>query len=255
MSRARVPFTRGRDTRTHKAKPASKGGSAIPAGGREISRCGNRELPLTSPILASPFGVHRQSAPKVSRFRAGCAATPEAPLLSISAVLPGFPSDPRALAGMARQRRRPGAIRGDVPQGRREALAQGAALGSRDAPARPAWRRHRPHRARHAVRAAVRLPEPSHGPARPVARRDRARRPAAAGALSSTRWPGCAISGCCTGSAGAKRRATPRAGSGCGSGPTPTGCCRRRNGEATATTTRRRPIRRRWARLSAFPTR
>src|SRR6476661_2878809 len=32
-------------------------------------------------IFASPFGVHRQSAPKISRFRAGCAATPEALLL------------------------------------------------------------------------------------------------------------------------------------------------------------------------------
>src|SRR4051812_19348664 len=35
--------------------------------------------------------MHRKGAPKVSHFRAGCAATPEAPLLSISAVLPGFP--------------------------------------------------------------------------------------------------------------------------------------------------------------------
>ena len=41
--------------------------------------------------IRKPFGVHRRSAPKISRFRAGCAATPEALLLSISAVLPGFP--------------------------------------------------------------------------------------------------------------------------------------------------------------------
>src|SRR3954447_24707848 len=45
-----------------------------------------------SPFFASPFGVHGQGASKVSRFRAGCAATPEAPLLSISALLPGFPN-------------------------------------------------------------------------------------------------------------------------------------------------------------------
>src|SRR3954466_1355244 len=42
--------------------------------------CRSRASP-NSPIFASPFGVHRQSAPKISRFRAGCAATPEATLL------------------------------------------------------------------------------------------------------------------------------------------------------------------------------
>src|SRR3954454_8293289 len=74
-----------------KQKPAPKGGSAIPVGGRENSvDWRHRDFP-TSPILASPFGVHRRGAPKVSRFRAGCAATPEASLHSISAVLPGFP--------------------------------------------------------------------------------------------------------------------------------------------------------------------
>jgi hypothetical protein len=36
--------------------------------------------------LASPFGVHLQSAPKISRFRAGCASTPEAPLFQIVAI-------------------------------------------------------------------------------------------------------------------------------------------------------------------------
>src|SRR4051812_35927573 len=45
---------------------------------------------------ASPFGVHRRSVPKVSRFRAGCAATPEASLLSIAAILSALPSFPNS---------------------------------------------------------------------------------------------------------------------------------------------------------------
>ena len=69
------------------------------------------------------------------------------------------------------------------------------------------------------------------------------------------RWPDCAISGCWHGSAGAKKRATLKAASGYGSGPTHTACCHRRNGKLIATPTRRRPIRRRWARLSVFPIR
>ena len=96
-------------------------------------------------------------------------------MLSISAVLPGFPQTRAPWPVWRGSVAGPVRFRGDVPQGSREALAQGPALGSRDAPARPAWRRHRPHRARHAVRAAVRFPEPSHRPARPVARRDRAK--------------------------------------------------------------------------------
>src|SRR3954467_10045180 len=85
-----APFTRGRDTRTAEiAKPASKGGSAYRPGPGLISIWQYRDCP-TLPNLASPFGVHRRSVPKVRRFRAGCAATPEAPLLSISVVLPGF---------------------------------------------------------------------------------------------------------------------------------------------------------------------
>src|SRR4051794_28864444 len=71
------------------AKPAKAAGPAYPAEARGLEVLQLRSS-LTSPILASPFGVHRQSAPKDSRFWVGCAATPEAPLLSISAVLPGF---------------------------------------------------------------------------------------------------------------------------------------------------------------------
>ena len=118
-------------------------------------------------------------------------------------------------------------------------MARCAALGSRDAPARPSRRHHRPHRPRRAVRAPIRFPEPSDGPARPVARRDRAKagccRRAVVDALARLRdlgllaWRG-----------DARRGATPRAGSGCGSGPMPTACCRRRNGSDIARTTLRR---------------
>ena len=92
--RPRNPARQSREDRETqnpiKQKPASKGGPAIPAGAGKISVWQSRDFP-TSPILASPFGVHRQSAPKNSRFRAGCAATPEAPLRSISAILPALP--------------------------------------------------------------------------------------------------------------------------------------------------------------------
>ena len=258
IRRVRVPFSRGRDTRTQKRKTRLGRRVCISGRSREISSFGDRRASPTSPIFASPFGVHRRSAPKVSRFRAGCAATPEASFAldfrrsARSAGLPE-PAIPRALAGLAQQRRRPGAVRAAVPQGSCPPLARCAALGSRDAPAGATWRHHRPHRPGGAVRAPIRLSEPSDGPARPVASTRSPRRPVAAAAPSSTRSPGCAISGCWHGSGDAKRRATPRGGSGCGSGPTPTACCRRRNGADTATTTLRRPIRRRWARLSRFP--
>ena len=114
----------------------------------------------TSPIFASPFGVHRRGAPKFSRFRAGCAATPEAPLRSISAVLPTLPGfsarNPAHLARLARQRRRPGAIRADDPQSR-PPLAQSAAWDRETRPARPARRHYRPHRAGHVSMRCVRL--------------------------------------------------------------------------------------------------
>src|SRR3954463_13378146 len=83
-------LTRGRDTRTHNAKTRLEKAGLHAGLGRKQEVWRLRASP-TAPIFASPFGVHRRSVPKVSRFRAGCAATPEAPLLSISAVLPGFP--------------------------------------------------------------------------------------------------------------------------------------------------------------------
>src|SRR5215216_1341650 len=53
----------------------------MPAGAGNLSVWQSRASP-TSPKFASPFGVHQQSAPKISRFWAGCAATPEALLLA-----------------------------------------------------------------------------------------------------------------------------------------------------------------------------
>ena len=45
----------------------------------------SRDFP-NPPILASPFGVHRQSVPKASRFRAGCAAARRPPVFQIIAI-------------------------------------------------------------------------------------------------------------------------------------------------------------------------
>lgn len=114
---------------------------------------------------------------QAKRFRAGCAAIPEAPLLSISALLPalpGFPS-PQSCAPWPVGR---GSVAGPVRfavLSRKEAakLWQDAPVGSRHASARSTWRYHRAHRPGRALRPALRLPEPSDGPARPVSRRDR----------------------------------------------------------------------------------
>src|SRR3954468_17394373 len=85
-----APFARGRDTRTTETQnPPRKAGLHTRPGPGTSRIWLYRDFP-TSPNFASPFGVYRQSAPKVSRFRAGCAATPEALLRSISFVLPGF---------------------------------------------------------------------------------------------------------------------------------------------------------------------
>ena len=77
-----APFTRGRDTRNLKSKTRLEGRVCHTGWGREIISVWRSRAFPTSPILASPFGVHRQSAPKISRFRAGCAAARRHPLLS-----------------------------------------------------------------------------------------------------------------------------------------------------------------------------
>src|SRR4051812_11251768 len=78
LPRVRSRFPRGRDTRTTEiAKPASEGGSAYPAGAGKTRCVATPSFPYLADF-SKPFGVHRQSAPKISRFRAGCAATPEA---------------------------------------------------------------------------------------------------------------------------------------------------------------------------------
>ena len=130
------------------AKPAEAAGLPYPAS-REDLVSGMRELPRSRRIFASPFGLPRAKCALAGRFRAGCAATPEAPLLSISAVLPGFPRKP-------------------APPGQSGATASPAPCDSRRCPASsaaklwhaarrwdretrqpgPARRHHRPHRAR-----------------------------------------------------------------------------------------------------------
>jgi hypothetical protein len=50
------------------------------------------------------------------------------------------------------------------------------------------------------------------------------------------------IWGCWHGGAGARKIGTTRGGSGCGREPTPTVCCRRANGKATAIPNRRRRL-------------
>src|SRR4051794_22226124 len=57
---------------------------------RKLELFGDIELPRNREFSQAPFGVHRQSAPKISCFRVGCAATPEAPLPAVTAL----PIDP-----------------------------------------------------------------------------------------------------------------------------------------------------------------
>src|SRR6185312_12668832 len=73
-----------------KQNPPRRAGLPYRLEAGDLSVWQSRDFP-NLPNLASPFGVHQRGVPKVSRVRAGCAATPEAPLLSIYAVLPGFP--------------------------------------------------------------------------------------------------------------------------------------------------------------------
>ena len=141
----------------------------------------------------------------------------------------------------------PRPLRRHAQEGRRAPLAPGPRLRPRHAPARPPWRRRRPHRAAGAARADLRLPEPPHRPPGPVLRGDRRARPASACARSPRRCSGCASSGSSTGCA-----AAPRAGATGGScssrRPTPTPCCRRASGAATGRQqSRQRPRRARGA--------
>src|SRR4051812_2900352 len=98
-----VPCARPFLREVHDPEPTSKnppgiGGSAYrPVAGSTMWQ--SRASP-TSPIFASPDSCHGRSALWVSCFRAGCAATSEANLRSISAVLPalsGF-SNPQSCA-------------------------------------------------------------------------------------------------------------------------------------------------------------
>jgi hypothetical protein len=80
-----APFARGRDTEPLKRKnpPGKAGLHDRPGPG--ISSHDIERFP-ESADFSKPFGVHRRSAPKISRFRAGCAATPEEALFSIIAI-------------------------------------------------------------------------------------------------------------------------------------------------------------------------
>src|SRR3954467_13781238 len=64
--------TRGRDTRTLNRK-TRLGRRVCIVRLPESSEIWRSRASLKPRIFASPFGVHRQSAPKVSRFRAGAA--------------------------------------------------------------------------------------------------------------------------------------------------------------------------------------
>ena len=80
--RARLHLREAATPRTQKAKPASKRRVCIPAEAGETRSVAVDELPLHRRFSQAPLLATGEVCPKCSRFRAGCAATPEAPLLS-----------------------------------------------------------------------------------------------------------------------------------------------------------------------------
>ena len=109
IGRVHGPFARGRDTQNPEiAKPAWKAG-LHPGEAGENLMWQSRVSP-TSPIFASPYSCHGRSVPRVSRFRAGCAATRRL-LCSHSSLSPLTSTAPEAASqvgdAMPRQLRRP----------------------------------------------------------------------------------------------------------------------------------------------------
>src|SRR3954451_20808962 len=81
MVRVRSRFTRGRDTETLKRKTRLGRRVCISGGGsRKLGRFATPSF-LYLADFRKPFGVHWQSVPKISRFRAG-AAHPGGPMLA-----------------------------------------------------------------------------------------------------------------------------------------------------------------------------
>ena len=184
--------------------------------------------------FSKPFCLHRQSAPEVSRFRAGCAATPEAPLLSISVVLPGFP-----------QTRAPWPVwRSSVPGPVRFAAISRKQAAKLWHKARR-WDRETRRPGRHggvigrtalATLYTLLFDFLNHRTGRldpsldAIAHKAGCCRRAVVDALARLRDLGLLFW-----QRRCEETATPRATSGCASAPTPTGYCRRHNGEAIGT--------------------
>ena len=164
IGRVCVPFSRGRDTEPIETQnPPRKAGLHIRPRPGDLF-LGGQSFPYL-PDFRKPLCVHWRSAPKVNRFRAGCAATPEVSLRPISAVLPALPGFPspqtRSLWPVWRN-----SVVGPVrfaPISRKTAarLWHAARRWDRETrqPGRPR-RHHRPHRSGGALRAPIRLPEP-----------------------------------------------------------------------------------------------
>ena len=93
------------------------------------------------------------------------------PLSHLLPPLPGFTALPQTYAPWPvwSDSTTPRSASSHAQEGRRAPLAPRPRLRPRHAPAWPAWRRRRPHRAAGAARADLRLPEPPHRPAGSVA--------------------------------------------------------------------------------------
>ena len=84
MSRAHVPiYARPRHQNPEIAKPASKGGSAIPAGGRETLDLADRDFPDIAEF-SKPFWRAPVKCAQNQPLPGGCCCTPEAPCLPLS---------------------------------------------------------------------------------------------------------------------------------------------------------------------------
>ena len=168
-----------------------RAGHEHPAEAGETCDLDNRRHPPTQPRFASPVSCRGEARARVLTSR-GLGTAKETPALRLL-----FPAIPLpipaleapyagALAGLVRQLAKPVRF---APCPRRPPCASGTGRATSTAArtSRPPRRRRRPHRAAGAARADLRLPEPSHRPARSIVRRRSPTRPASASAPSPRR--------------------------------------------------------------------